>query len=65
MESSDQQLVSSFEDEMEDVIYQLQLTDEEQKDLNDLLSAGEYPSLKDIEDFSSRVYQRLYQEDLL
>ena len=43
----------------------VQLTDEEQKDLNDLLSAGEYPSLKDIEDFSSRVYQRLYQEDLL
>ena len=65
MESSDQQLVSSFEDEMEEVIHQLQLTDEEQKGLNDLLSAGEYPSLKDIEDFSSRVYQRLYQEDSL
>lgn len=60
MESSDQQMVSSFEDEMEEVIHQLHLTDEEQKDLHDLLSTGEYPSWKDIEDFSKQVYQRLY-----
>lgn len=60
MDETDQQLVSSFEDEMETVIDSLGLTDEESKDFNNLLNSSEYPSWEDINDFSKKVYKRLY-----
>ena len=60
METADQEMAAAFEDEMEDFINQLQLTETEQKDFNDLLNSSEYPSWKDIETFSKQVYKRLY-----
>ena len=60
METADQEMVSAFEDEMEDFINQLQLTEKEQKDFNDLLNSSEYPSWEDVEAFSKQVYKRLY-----
>jgi hypothetical protein len=60
MGTDDQELVAAFEDEMEDFINQLQLTEKEQKNFNDLLNSSEYPSWEDIETFSKQVYKRLY-----
>ena len=60
MEKNDQQLVSSFEEEMESVVDTLALTAEESKEFNDLLNSSEYPSWEEIEDFSKKVYQRIY-----
>lgn len=60
MEKNDQELVSSFEEEMEAVIDSLSLTEEELKEFNDLLNANEYPSWSDIDKFSQKVYKRIY-----
>lgn len=60
MNEADLQMVSSFEDEMEAVIDDLGLTDEELKEFNDLLNTSEYPSWKEIEDFSKKIYRRIY-----
>ena len=55
-------LASRFvrEDEMESVIDSLHLTEDEQKTFNDFLNANEYPSWEEIEDFSKKIYKRLY-----
>ncbi len=59
MDETEQKLVSEFEDEMELFIDTLKLTEDEQKDFNDLLNSNDYPSWKDIEAFSQRIYKRL------
>ena len=60
METDDQEMAAAFEEEMETFIDQLNLTEKEFKNLNDLLNSGEYPSWEKIEDFSKQIYQRLY-----
>ena len=60
MNETDQLLAAEFEDEMEAVIDSLHLTEEEQKTFNDFLNANEYPSWEEIEDFSKKIYKRLY-----
>ena len=60
MDEADQLLASGFEDEMESVIDSIHLTEDEQKTFNDFLNANEYPSWEEIEDFSKKIYKRLY-----
>lgn len=60
MDEADQLLISEFEDEMEAVIDSLHLTEEEQKTFNDFLNSSEYPSWDEIEDFSKKVFKRIY-----
>ena len=60
MIEADQLLAAEFEDEMEAVIDSLHLTEDEQKTFNDFLNANEYPSWEEIEDFSKKIYKRLY-----
>lgn len=60
MNETDQQLVSSYEDEMEAVIDKLGLSQEQQKEFNDLLNASDYPSWKDIEAFGKKIYKEMY-----
>lgn len=65
MDETDQQLIASYEEEMEAVIDGLGLTKEEQKEFNDLLNATNYPSWDELKSFSKKIYKRIYQEDLL
>ena len=59
MDETDQQLVSSYEAEMETVIDELQLTDKELEELNKLLNDTDYPSWDDIQNFSKKIYKRI------
>ncbi len=60
MESIDQKMVSEFENEMEEIINQLNLTEQELKSFQDLLNFNDYPSWTEIEKLSKQIYQRLY-----
>lgn len=60
LDEADQQIISSFEEEMESFINALHLNDEEYKEFNDFLNTKEYPSWDEIEDFSKKVYKRMY-----
>lgn len=60
MDEADQQLVSSYENEMEAVIDSLGLNEKEKQELNDLLNSTDYALWGEIEDFSKKVYQRIY-----
>ncbi len=60
MDEADQQLVSSYEDEMEAVIDSIGLNEKEKKELNDLFNSSDYVSWDEIENFSKKIYQRIY-----
>lgn len=59
MDAADQTLVSSYEDEMEQVIDQMNFSESLKKELNDLLNATEIVPWKEIESLGKKIYKEI------
>ena len=60
MTEKDHSLVQNFENEMVAAIDSLPLTEEEISDFNDLLNFTNRPPWEEIEDFSKKIYRRIF-----